>query len=197
MGFVPFDASKYDFSHAPLYRKWVNLKQSQIEIATETQEVVTRFPDKRQEEKRNIAHLGDYIITGEFGERYVIAKDAFPTIYQPDPDAPGTYMSVPLRKALRLTEDTIIPTASGGDMYIEKGGMVVLEADGQHVYGIKKEPFERTYGRADAQGKMFVPLSAPLQVQLSEARTNNAPEHRADILECIQAAGRGKIELGG
>lgn len=188
MPFVDFDPAKYDFSKAPRYRKTATLDASQIEVAQAEQEIVTVIDGK--EETRKTAKPGDFIITGVKGERYVIGKDKFPKLYEQDPKNPDTYVSKGVRKALPLIEDTKIQ-ASWGPMDVAKGGVVVLEDDGKGVYGIEKGAFEKSYGRADQNGEVFVALNAPLTTQLRAAGERGLDDHKADIMRRIQEASRG------
>lgn len=186
MSFVPFDPAKYDFSKAPLYRKTVKLREKDIERATIAQDVPVILDGKR--ESMQHAELGDYIITGVLGERFVVKQHEFTDFYEPDPKEAEIYRSKPVRRALRLVEDTAIPV-SWGEQKMEKGSLVVQDVDGS-IYGIQKEAFRKSYGRADEKGEVFIELDKPLIAQLRAASKLGLQAHLTDIKAMMREVGR-------
>lgn len=65
----------FDFSNAAMYQKIIGLDKNKVKIADHEQYVETLIGDHH--ETSNIAVPGDYIITGNHGGRYIIAKETF------------------------------------------------------------------------------------------------------------------------
>lgn len=141
------DASSFDFSNADTYRKTATLDKSNVETATQTQQVETVINGKV--ETMNTANEGDKIITGPKGERYVIRKEKFDSLYGQDPNNPNGYISKQVIKAQTLTEDTEITAPWGEKQRAPKGSMVAQSvANPKDVYLIEEGAFKATYTRA-------------------------------------------------
>lgn len=148
MVYVPFDAGKYDFSNAALYRKTALLHKDKVQVASGGEvlhTVVNGFA-----ETANKAAAGDRIITGPLGEHYIVRAKEFARLYEPHPHDPDFYCAKTARKVLFLTEDTMIRAAWGSKQYIKAGGAIVL--DGNHVYGVEEQAFYQTYSPVNPRG---------------------------------------------
>jgi len=140
-------ASDFDFKGAEIYRKTAELKKSQVKIATKRQQVVTKI--NGIEETQNVARLGDHIITGGSGERYVMRPAEFKRLYELDGGRPARYRSKSRVRALRLTENVEIVAPWGEKQRALKGGVVVQRVGRpQDVYLIEKRAFRETYAPA-------------------------------------------------
>jgi hypothetical protein len=142
--FVYREASSFDFSNAPTYRKTSTLDKSQVETAATKQEVVTVINGK--EETRNTAEPGDKIITGVKGERYVIGQAKFGSLYEEDPSNPARYISKNVILALPLSENTELTAPWGEKQRALKGGVVAQRVGSpSDVYLIDEGAFKATY----------------------------------------------------
>jgi hypothetical protein len=136
--------SAFDFSKAPVYRKTATLRKSQVTIARARQEVVTVI--RGVEETRNVARIGDCIITGDHGERYVVPKRKFWSLYEAHPAGRGGYRSKARVRGLALTENTEIIAPWGERQRALKGGMIVRRVGRPlDIYLIEARAFKRTY----------------------------------------------------
>lgn len=169
-GFKEIDVSTFDFEKSGvLFKKTAKLDKSNIEIAEDEQEVVTKTGD--HEETRNTANPGDRIVTGPEGERYVITADKFEKLYEENPNNPEEFQSKGTVRGIVLTEDVSFDAPWGEKMHIRAGGTLVKNGD--DVYGIDKKAFAKTYGRADETGQVFVGMDKPLEEQRI---ATNSPE---------------------
>jgi hypothetical protein len=142
--FIFRKAAAFDFSKAPVYRKTAVLKKSQVKIAKARQEVVTLI--RGVEETRNVARAGDRIITGDHGERYVVRKRKFASLYEPHPSGRGAYRSKARVRGLTLAENTEIIAPWGERQRAVKGGMIVRRIGRpRDIYLIEARAFARTY----------------------------------------------------
>ncbi|MBI1778998.1 MAG: hypothetical protein HYR63_26980 [Proteobacteria bacterium] len=175
--FKAIEAKGVDFAGAPLFRKTARLKAESILIADKEQEVVTVVAGKP--ETKNRAKPGDVIVTGAAGERYVIAADRFPRLYEKDPANPEEYRAKGTVQAFLLEEGVTFKAPWGEQQSIEAGG--VLVKNGEDVYGIQAGVFAETYGRADRSGTVFIGLDQPLAAQLVAASSRGEDAHVADL----------------
>lgn len=170
------DPKGTDFSGAASFRKTARLTQDKIEVAKAEQEVVTVLAGKP--ETKNVAKVGDYIVTGTLGERYVIAGNRFDRLYEPDPGRPGEFRSKGTVQAVLLTEAVTFKAPWGEQQRIDAGG--VLVKNGEDIYGIAEAAFAETYGRADKEGKVFTALDLPLAQQKAAAQERGETAHVVD-----------------
>jgi len=120
------------------------LKKSDVEVATEPQEVVTVINGK--EETRNKAETGDHIITGAKGERYVIKAAKFGGLYEEDPTDTSRYISKNVIRAIQLDENTELTAPWGEKQRAAKGGYVAQRVDNpSDIYLIEEGAFKATY----------------------------------------------------
>lgn len=171
------DPKAVDFAGAASFRKTARLAQDKIEIAKAEQEVVTVLAGKP--ETKNVAKIGDYIVTGPFGERYVIAGNRFDRLYEADPAKPGEFRSKGTVQAVLLTEAVTFKAPWGEQQRIDAGGVMVKNGD--DIYGIAEAAFAETYGRADKDGRVFVALDLPLAQQKTAAQERGETTHVADV----------------
>ena len=144
--FVYRQASSFDFSQAPPYRKIATLDESRIEVATVAKDIVTTIHGR--EETRNRAEPGDRIITGALGERYVIKREEFGRLYERDPSKPSRFISKSVILALPLQENTEILAPWGERQRAAKGGFVVQRMGSPaDVYLIDEQAFKAGYAR--------------------------------------------------
>ena len=152
------EASSFDFSNAPIYRKTATLDKAQVETAAARQEVVTVINGK--EETRNTAEVGDKIITGVKGERYVIPKPKFGDLYEEDSGNPSRYISKNVILALPLVENTELTAPWGERQRATKGGFVAQRVgSATDVYLIEEGAFKATYSLESPARP--APISAP------------------------------------
>lgn len=141
---MPFvEASSFDFTDAPLFRKKTTLLKSKVELVQTPREVVTTI--KGKEETRQTAKIGDYIITGEVGEQYIIPAAKFPNLYVKDPSDPTRYISKNVVRAIELTEDTELLAPWGEKQRTPAGGVVVKSEVNGDVYLIEEGAFAVSY----------------------------------------------------
>jgi hypothetical protein len=140
------EASEFDFSNAPVFRKTATLQKSKVRIAEADQVVVTVINDK--EETRCLAKAGDYVVTGPKGEEYVIKAAKFSGLYVEDAADATRYISRNVVRALVLTEDTELTAPWGERQRAAKGGVAAQRVDNKKdIYLIDKAVFESTYTR--------------------------------------------------
>jgi len=111
-------------------------------VAPQDTPVVTVLPDGA--ETRNTAKMGDLIVTGISGERYVVRAAKISTLYS---GAVGKSLVVapnPRRVARYTGAETITFKAPWGEEMILKSGDYVVQ-DGTGHYRIAKREFELTY----------------------------------------------------
>jgi len=133
----------FDFSKADIYRKTATLRKSQVKVAKKRQDVVTTL--KGIEETRNVARIGDRIVTGLAGERYVIKARDFDKLYELA-GRPALYRSKSRVRALKLLENTEIVAPWGEKQRALKGGVVVQRVGRPaDVYLIEKRAFAKSY----------------------------------------------------
>jgi hypothetical protein len=90
----------------------------------------------------------DWVVTNPRGERYIIRDTVFQMKYQPISGTADRYMPRGQASlALQVEENIEFPT-SWGNMKLERGGYLMIPADGQ-IYGVQADDFERTYAVLD------------------------------------------------
>ena len=180
----PVSYADFDFGEAGLYRKVKPLAFADVRQAVQPEEIVTF--NSSGLETRNIAQPGDYILKGSSarygGGGYIIRAERFPHIYEADPEMPGFYRHCEIRRALMVTEHLAVVAPWGETQYIHPGG-VVVEADGDVIYGIDKWSFIRNYARVGEQAPYatIVRLDESLEAQLAKVRTAGLQNHQKDI----------------
>jgi hypothetical protein len=143
--FQPADARDFDFSKAATYRKTATLKTSQVEIARKRQRIVTQINGTK--ETSNTAKPGDKIVTGPFGERYIIGANKFRQLYVRD-RAHDRYVSKARVQALKLRQNIELIAPWGEKQRALKGGYVVRRVGkARDVYLIEEAAFKKTYKR--------------------------------------------------
>lgn len=175
--FRKIDPQSVDFSESPTFRKTAKLNDSDIEICTGEQEIVTIIDGL--EETRNTAKEGDRIVTGPKGERYVIAGDKFEKLYEANPDNVEEFRAKGTIHATHVTENISFTAPWGEEMYIKAGG--VLVQNGDDIYGIEEDAFAQTYGRADREGNVFAALDESTISQRAKAAELGESNHLSDI----------------
>lgn len=93
---------------------------------------------------KNVANIGDWIVTNPGGEQYVISKEKFSQLYKEKENEEGSFVSAgkPV-KAIR-TEKNIVFTAPWGEEQSVKAGGYVIE-NNEERYGIDEQVFRDTY----------------------------------------------------
>ncbi len=111
--------------------------------ATSKQSVKTVIDGKT--ETTNVANIGDYIVTGASGEKYVLTADKFKSRYKKVKD--NIYEAVGECNAVKYVGKAFKFKAPWGeDMICENGDYICSTAlDGSDVYRIEKEVFKKTY----------------------------------------------------
>jgi hypothetical protein len=138
------DSREFDFSQARVYRKTATLLKSNVEIVTGTQEIYTIINGRL--ETKNTAHIGDRIITGVKGERYILNAENFAATYEEDPADTARYISKNFIYALQ-PDDNIELTAPWGERQRAVRGGYVAQRLGHlnDIYLIEEDAFHRTY----------------------------------------------------
>ncbi len=158
--FQPADARDFDFSKAAIYRKTATLKTAQVETARKRQRIVTRINGTK--ETSNTAKPGDKIVTGPFGERYIIGASKFRQLYARD-RAHDRYVSKARVQALKLKQNIEMVAPWGEKQRALKGGYVVRRVGkARDVYLIEEAAFKKTYKREATAPK---PNAAPRKRQ--------------------------------
>lgn len=138
------EVNSFNFSNALVYRKIATLSKINVEIASKQQEVVTIIDG--MEETRNIADIGDYIITGPKGERYVLKAEKFGGLYEEDPADASRYISRNVIRALRLDEDVELTAPWGEKQRALRGSYVAQRVSSpSDIYLIEEGAFKATY----------------------------------------------------
>ena len=177
------DPKAVDFSDAPLYRKTAELREEDVEHVTEEHEVVTRFEDKDHEETRNTAHVGDYVVTGPRGEKYVLDAHKFHEMYEEkDTDHGHVYASKNVGRGVLIEEDICFTAPWGSEMHMHRGD-TMFKVNENDIYGIEKDAFKQTYGRATEEGEIFVSMSESLEEQRIAAAVHGCRKHLGDIAQ--------------
>lgn len=132
------------------YKTYEKFGKVQFETSQSVQEVVTSI--NGQEETRNTAQIGDYIITGVSGEKYVLTPKKFMQNYEIEEysyfNMTGTAKVQPQPRfaAQWNLENQLIFTAPWGEQMIcNQGDYLVAAQDFSEVYRIEKSVFEQTY----------------------------------------------------
>jgi hypothetical protein len=108
--------------------------------------VATKLPDGQ--ETTNTAKIGDVIMSGVSGEKYVIRREKFHNLYIGMIGKEVSPEQSPRMVARYDGNETITFKAVWGeDMILKKGDYVVQEKDGKNFYRIAKAEFEKTYER--------------------------------------------------
>lgn len=96
-------------------------------------------------ETTNVAQIGDFIITGMFGEKWVIKPENFHRLY--DILEEGIAVSKPVsRFAYRWNWEPFQFIAAWGELMIcNTGDYLVSDINLSEVYRVEKEVFEKTY----------------------------------------------------
>ena len=133
---------KLDLVYSPVGENGPHVPLS-YSVATKETPVVTRLADGV--ETRNTAKVGDLILTGLGGERYVIRGAKVPTLYVGSVGGPLAVIPTPRRVARYKGKTLTFKAPWGEDMVLKSGDYVVKEQDGTGYYRIAKAEFERTY----------------------------------------------------
>lgn len=106
--------------------------------------VITILPDGK--ETKNIANIGDIIVSGISGEKYVIRAEMFSRLYVGKIGETVTPEQSERTVAHYTGTKTITFTAPWGEnMILKTGDYVVRESDKASYYRIAKAEFEKTY----------------------------------------------------
>lgn len=106
--------------------------------------VITILPDGK--ETKNIANIGDIIVSGISGEKYVIRAEKFSRLYVGKIGETVTPEQSERMVAHYTGAKPITFTAPWGEnMILKPGDYVVRESDGNGYYRIAKAEFEKTY----------------------------------------------------
>ena len=111
--------------------------------ATAEQQVRTVIDGKV--ETTNVAHPGDYIVTGASGEKYVLTSEKMKSRYKKIAD--NQYEAIGECFAVKYNGKSFKFTAPWGEDMICNNGDYICSTilDGSDVYRIEKEVFKKTY----------------------------------------------------
>lgn len=131
------------------YKTYEKFGEVKFETSQKVQEVVTVINEET--ETTNTAQVGDYIITGVSGEKYVLTPKKF-MHYEIEEysysEMKGTakVKSQPRFAAQWNFQDKLVFTAAWGEeMICNEGDYLVAPQDFSEVYRIEKSVFEKTY----------------------------------------------------
>jgi len=132
------------------YKTYEKFGEVQFETSQKVQEVVTSV--NGEVETTNTAQIGDYIITGVNGEKYVLTPKKFMQNYEIEEysysNMTGTAKVKPQPRfaAQWNLQDQLVFTAAWGEkMICNEGDYLVAFQDFSEVYRIEKSIFEKTY----------------------------------------------------
>jgi hypothetical protein len=105
--------------------------------------VVTITADGK--ETQNVAGVGDIIMSGPSGEKYVVKKEKFDKLYTDGPDGTKIPEQSPRQVTQYTGEEEVTFTAPWGeDMVLKLGDYLVRDGDSGY-YRIAKQEYEETY----------------------------------------------------
>ena len=114
--------------------------------------VVTITSDGK--ETHNTANLGDAIISGPSGEKYVVKASSFPKLYVGQIGGPIHPEQNPRNISLYAGQDSINFIAPWGEnMILKSGDYLVKEGEGKY-YRIAKKEYEMTYNPPGEIGQL-------------------------------------------
>ena len=167
---------------APLFRKVAIVRTSDIEVITlDTEREIETIVGGMMETKR-LAKVGDVILTGPKGEKYVSSKKSFDALHTQDLNDPEVYYAKHVVRAVLLEEDFVIRASWGEDMVISSGGVAVLRLNDNKFYGNQADTFNETYWRVSPSGKDLCPLTLPLEDQMRITEEQGAIQHKRDVM---------------
>lgn len=137
------------------YRTYEKFGKFNFEVSQNIQEVVTLIDG--EVETTNIARIGDYIITGVSGEKYVLTLEKFVKNYEVEefyhPELKGIAKVKPQPRFAaqwHIEEQLVFTAPWGEEMICNQGDYLVAAQDFSEVYRIEKSVFEQTYKLKDA-----------------------------------------------
>ena len=183
-----FSNLKSHFDTAPLFKKVATMTAADLEFVEKGRERKVETIIHGQVETTRMAQVGDVILTGPEGEQYVSSIRSFNSLHAKDVFNPDIYHAQHVVKALFLSDDAILKTSWGEDMYIPAGGVAVLRLNDDKFYGNQAKTFAPTYWRAIETDQLLEPrLLCPMTLRLNEqmevAENARAREHVLDILD--------------
>lgn len=189
----------FNFDAAPLFRKTATLAKENVVIAQGGERIVTLQPDGKggqYVETTKEAKTGDYIVTRDAQDSYIIDAAKFPKLYEVNPDNPDQYRSTNVGRAVLMEEDIVIHASWGEDQQIKAGGILFRSNASPDVYGNQKHSFEGDFARVGDDGSMM-PLTAPLEEQRNWAQEQGGLAHLKDITRRIEIAEQEKAASPG
>ena len=131
-----YDLDEGMVARMPKLSYGVNIDNSKV--------VITVLPDGK--ETKNVANIGDIIVSGVSGEKYVIRAEKFSRLYVGKIGETVTPEQSERTVARYTGAKTLTFTAPWGEnMILKTGDYVVRESDGSSFYRIAKAEFEKTY----------------------------------------------------
>jgi hypothetical protein len=132
-----------------LYRKTGEVRATRADVATPVETVLA----SGHRETKNVAAPGDYIVTGQFGERYVVKPDVFASRYEPKPGTSDVYLARGyVRAAPNPLGRAIHHVAPWGEIQFGQADCMIADiydpAEGKRAgkpYLIARAEFDRTY----------------------------------------------------
>lgn len=147
---VAYFMSALDDKRVQRYKKFGEVS---VEISKSVQTVITSIDGEQETE--NVARVGDAILTGPKGERYVLSYDKLTSRYtfvSKHADGTETWKPTGFCYAVPYAGETFSFDAPWGEPMICNDGDYIAstKTDGTDVYRIERGVFERTYKNMDA-----------------------------------------------
>lgn len=152
------DVREMDFRDAPTFAKIADPdKAVSVEVAqddTVVETIFTKEDGTKYVETVNTAKIGDYIITGPKGEKYVLGRDTFNKMYHKvSINGETKYIAKNVVKAIEnpTGREIEIDAPWGGKQLGDKDCMIVESQINGDRYLIDKSAFEATYKPTEEQ----------------------------------------------
>jgi hypothetical protein len=134
-----------DWTEFGIAQKSAKVRAEFVEAGTQ---VDTIMANGLHETTKTAGADGGYKVTALTGEQYLVDPAKFLKIYD-QTDVEGVYAPKPdPRKVLELDRNVAFQAPWGGDMRIEKGGVLVNPGGGGGIYGIQPEEYRASYSPA-------------------------------------------------
>ncbi len=149
------DTLRENFAQSAFFRKTSVLKAADIRLSEGNEHIVT-IVDGRTE-REGITKPGDHVVTGQKGEQYIVTKEKFPTLYEPDPNDAGIFRSKNAGWALTLEDDATIVRNDGTEVSGKKGDALLFSFVSATVNVIDAQVFAKSYKPEPAGQAAFLP----------------------------------------